>query len=375
MLQNKIYHNYLIEICRTFLIILFGLSVIALTVRAVNFLDLIVDSGYDVSTYFKYSIFNLFGIAPKFIPLSFLLSLIIFILKHNQDSEFIILWTSGVKKIYLVNLFFFASTFILIIYLLLTTIITPMALNKSRLLLNNENFGSFVPTVRTQQFSDSFEGFTFIVEKKLNNELQNIFLHDKGNNLKNFSSNTSKIKSTTIIAENGIADSKMLLMFNGQIITTKKNLENEIIKFDQLNIDLSSLNTTTIKEPKIQETSTLKLLKCLYDETARQDIYCNDNFKKEILSTLNRRIIIPFYIPVLSLVCSFLLIKSRKNFLITNTSIFLYSFIILLFTELAVRYTGLNNLVFYTFVLLPFLLLFILYGYLIYKFSNETFKI
>ena len=52
--------------------------------------------------------------------------------------------------------------------------------------------------------------------------------------------------------------SKMLLMFNGQIFTTKKNLENEIIKFDQLNIDLSSLNTTTIKKPKIQETSTFK---------------------------------------------------------------------------------------------------------------------
>tara|TARA_B100000963_G_C22618531_1_gene668645 strand:- start:271 stop:1395 length:1125 start_codon:yes stop_codon:yes gene_type:complete len=373
MLQNKIYHNYLIEICRTFLIILFGLSVIALTVRAVNFLDLIVDSGYDVLTYFKYSVLNLFGIAPKFIPLSFLLSLIIFILKHNQDSEFIILWTSGVKKIYLVNLFFLTSTFILIIYLVLTTIITPMALNKSRLLLSNENFGSFVPTVRTQQFSDSFKGFTFIVEKKVNNELKNIFLHDKGNNLKNLSSNTSKTKSTTIIAKNGIADTKMMLMFNGQIITTKKNLENEIIKFDQLNIDLSSLNTTTIKKPKIQETSTLKLLKCLYNKTSQQDVYCNDDFKKEILSTLNRRIIIPFYIPVLSLICSFLLIKSRKNFF-NNSSIFLYSFLILLFTELAVRYTGLNNLVLYTFILLPFSLLFILYSYLIYKFSNETFK-
>ena len=373
MLQNKIYHNYLIEICRTFLIILFGLSVIALTVRAVNFLDLIVDSGYDVLTYFKYSLLNLFGIAPKFIPLSFLLSLIIFILKHNQDSEFIILWTSGVKKIYLVNLFFLTSTFILIIYLVLTTIITPMALNKSRLLLSNENFGSFVPTVRTQQFSDSFKGFTFIVEKKVNNELKNIFLHDKGNNLKNLSSNTSKTKSTTIIAKNGIADTKMMLMFNGQIITTKKNLENEIIKFDQLNIDLSSLNTTTIKKPKIQETSTLKLLKCLYNKTSQQDVYCNDDFKKEILSTLNRRIIIPFYIPVLSLICSFLLIKSRRNFF-NNSSIFLYSFLILLFTELAVRYTGLNNLVLYTFILLPFSLLFILYSYLIYKFSNETFK-
>ena len=77
MLQNKIYYNYIVQICKTFLIILFGLSIIALTVRAVNFLDLIVDSGYDVTTYFKYSILNLFGIAPKFVPLSFLLSLVI----------------------------------------------------------------------------------------------------------------------------------------------------------------------------------------------------------------------------------------------------------------------------------------------------------
>ena len=46
---------------------------------------------------------------PKFIPLSFLIALTIFILKHLQDSEFIILWTSGVKKIHLVNLFFSTS--------------------------------------------------------------------------------------------------------------------------------------------------------------------------------------------------------------------------------------------------------------------------
>ena len=110
MLQNKIYLNYLIQICKTFLIILFGLSIIALTVRAVNFLDLIVDSGYDVTTYFQYSILNLFGVTPKFIPLSFLLALIIFILKNKQNSEFVILWTSGVKKVYLVHLFFITSS-------------------------------------------------------------------------------------------------------------------------------------------------------------------------------------------------------------------------------------------------------------------------
>ena len=66
MLQNKIYQNFIKEILKTFLIIVFGLSVIALTVRAVSFLDLMVENGYPVGIYFKYSLLNLFGIAPKF---------------------------------------------------------------------------------------------------------------------------------------------------------------------------------------------------------------------------------------------------------------------------------------------------------------------
>ena len=77
MLQNKIYQNYLIEIIKTFLVIVLGLSLIALTVRAVNFLELIVDNGYPVITYFQYSFLNIFGIAPKFIPLAFFVSIII----------------------------------------------------------------------------------------------------------------------------------------------------------------------------------------------------------------------------------------------------------------------------------------------------------
>ena len=52
MLQNKIYQNFFIEILKTFFIILFGFSLIALTVRAVNFLDLIVDNGYPVINIF-----------------------------------------------------------------------------------------------------------------------------------------------------------------------------------------------------------------------------------------------------------------------------------------------------------------------------------
>ena len=77
MLQNKIYQNFIKEIIKTFLVILFGLTAIAWTVRAVNFLDLVVDDGFAIMTYFQYSILNIFGILTKFIPLSFLLSLFV----------------------------------------------------------------------------------------------------------------------------------------------------------------------------------------------------------------------------------------------------------------------------------------------------------
>jgi len=268
MLQNKIYQNFFIEIIKTFLIILFGLTLIALTVRAVSFLDLIVDNGYPISSYFEYSFLNLFGIAPKFIPLSFLLSLIIFILKHLRDSEFVILWTSGVKKIYIVNLFFLISLSVLIFYLILSTILTPIALNKSRQILSEDQFNSFLPTIRSQQFSDSFKGFTFIVEKKINNELKNIFLFDEGNNLKNLSSNEAKTNNTTIVSKSGIVEKNKMILFNGQIITAKKSGDdNEIIKFEQLNIDLSDLSNTTIKEPKLQETSTIMLVNCFINNS------------------------------------------------------------------------------------------------------------
>ena len=91
-------------------------------------------------------------------------------------------------------------------------------MNKSRQLLGKDQLNSFLPTIRSQQFTDSFKGFTFIVEKKIGNEIQNIFLHDKSRNLKNLSTNISSNIDTTIIAQNGVVDKKKLFLFNGQII-------------------------------------------------------------------------------------------------------------------------------------------------------------
>ena len=69
----------------------------------------------------------------------------------------------------------------------------------------------------------------------------------------------------------------------------------------------------------------------------------------------------PFYIPILSLICAFLLINS--NSLYSGKLYFSYSFILLLFSELAVRYSGINKIVMLIFLLGPILLAFNLYFY------------
>jgi len=286
MLQNKIYQNFIKEILKTFFVILIGLTLIAWTVRAVNFLDLIVESGYSISTYFQYSFLNLFGILTKFIPLAFLLSLIIFIMKQIQEKEFIILWTSGVKKMKIVNLFFLISSFILIFYLFFSTLITPMALNKSRALISQNTFNSFLPTIRVQQFSDSFKGFTFIVEKKIKNNIENVFIHDSSNTLKNLTSDQAEKTTTTIVAKNGVVEEKNMILFDGQIISSRQNKnKNEIVKFKQLNINLKDLQTGTIKQPKLQETSTFKLLECMNNSIKINKLNCKKILKRNYYST------------------------------------------------------------------------------------------
>ncbi len=370
MLQNKIYYNYFLEIFKTFLTIIFGLSLIAFTVRAVNFLELIVDNGYSLNTYFKYSILNIFGIAPKFFPLAFLVSVIIFIIKNLNNSEFVILWTAGVKKTLIVNLLLFSSIIIMFFYLILSVYLTPFALSKSREMLSQSQFNSFLPTIRSQQFSDSFKGITFFVNKKVNNEIENIFLHDTGSNLRNFSSSITGSKNTTIIAEKGIVDRKKLFLINGNIISFKKDeSKNEIFKFEQLSIDLNKLSTTVIKDLKLQETSTLKLLSCFTEKGSNLKI-CKDEAKKEIIPILIRRLVLPSYIPIIALICSFLLFKNT-NFFFNRISVFTYGFILLIIIELLLKYTGTSALITYFYISMPIATFLFLYSILIYKFSKN----
>ena len=372
MLQNKIYQNYIIEILKSFFVILFSFSVIAWTVKAVNYLDLIVESGYSIFTYLSYSLLGLTGVLTKFIPLSFLVTIVFFISKQIEEKEFTILWSAGVKKIHMVNLLFLSSLIILIFYLIFSVFITPYTLNQSRKLLSNKNEISIFPILKENQFIDAYKGVTLIVGKKIENEIQNVFIFDNSNNFKSLQSNNAKNESLNIIAQKGIAKKDRLVLLNGQLVTTlADNTNSKIVKFDQMSLNLGSIENNIIKKPKIQETSTIQLINCFTNKFDK-NLFCNKKSKKEVIPTLNRRIILPIYIPIISLISCLLLANTKKsNFMLNKITIFLLSFFTLLLVELFIRYTGVNYLINYLFIFFPFLLLPLMYLMLILKFKKE----
>ena len=105
-MKNTIYKYFFHEFLRYFAITIFALAVIVWTVQSVNFLDLVTEDGHAFSIYFAYSSLTLSKILTKLIPFCFLLSTILTIVKLEKDNELIILWTSGLNKIYIVNLIF-----------------------------------------------------------------------------------------------------------------------------------------------------------------------------------------------------------------------------------------------------------------------------
>jgi len=377
MLKNKIYKYFSIEIGKSFFTILFAFTAIAWTVRAVNFLDLIVEDGYSVSIYLYYSFLNISTIITRFIPLSFLLALVISILKFERQNELIILWTVGLSKIQAVRLFLYIATLVTILQIFLAVIITPSALNKSRSLLKNSDLKSFTSVIKTNDFSDSFQYITFYVEEKNNqNEMKNIFIRDESNSLNTIISKSGDTTNTTIIADKGMIKNNKLILFDGVIQSQNKDNIIKNINFSKTELSINKFKTRTITLPKIQETSTLILLSCFVNKNyffinPQQCTYSEN--KKEVTQQISRRIGMPTYIPLVSLIVSFLLVyKKKKKYIFLNKYIyFIISFFILVLAEIMVRYSGfskLNTVLYFTF---PFILMPIIYWVLSRSLSKE----
>jgi len=376
MLKNKIYKYLSIEIFKNFTIILLTFTAITWTVKAVNFLELMINDGFSGEIYFKYTLLNIFTIITRFVPLAFLLSLIISITKFERQQELLILWTVGLNKIKIANIFFLISCALVLLQIILGLFVNPYTLNKSRTLLRESQDKQINSILRASDFSDTFKSVTFYIDKKNdNNELINIFIKDNNGSLNTMLNEINNTNDTTIFAEKGFIENNSLILFNGTIQTLNTKYEIKNIDFKRTVLSLDKFATRTITEPKIQETSSILLLQCLTNNNSNKILKncSNDNSKKNVTEALSRRVGMPLYIPLISTIASFLLIykKEKKNNFIKKYLIFGIGFAVLILAEILLRYTGFSFLTFAFYFLLPIFLFISLYLLLIKNMISE----
>ena len=379
MLKNKIYKYLSAEIFKNFIIILLTFSAIAWTVRAVNFLDLMIEDGYPAIIYFKYSLLSFSSIVTRFVPLSLLLSLIISIAKFEEQQELLILWTVGLNKIKILNIFFLLGFLIALFQIILGLVINPFSLNKSRALLRETQTTQIDSIIKTNDFSDNFKGVTFYIQKKnSNNELINLFIKDVNGSLNTIINEVETSNNTTIFAEKGIVSNNKLILFEGTIQTLNQKKELKNFDFKKTELSLINFSTRTIMQPKIQETSSYILFQCLtYKNLGEKLINCpSANNKKIVIEALSRRAGMPLYIPLISVIASFLLIhkKEKKNNFLKKYIIFIFAFIILISAEILLKYSGFSTANFVLYFLSPLVFIIILYSILAKNMISERIK-
>ena len=343
-MKKTIYKYFFYEFVIYFTVTLFALAAVVWTVQAVNYLDLVTEDGHAFTTYFYYSLLTLSKVLTKLIPFCFLTAIILTIIKFERDNELIVLWTSGLNKIHIVNLIFRISVLVMLLQLLLTNIFNPTLLNFSRTLLKNSQL-QFIPSLlKEKQFNDAVEGLTIFIEKKDENQIyKNIFIRDDGKILSKIAGSSS----STIFAKSGhmSKDEKNLILYNGNIQKLNEDGDVNIIQFQKTTLNLSGISTKSISEPKMQETPTMQILRCLtQNNTARHN--CDDS-KKSMMDTkieINKRFGMPIYIPLISLISCFLLTsrKDKKMFYLNKYIYFFIGVLILILAEIIVRYSGIS---------------------------------
>jgi len=373
-MKKTIYTYFFNEFIRYFTIVIFALAAITWTVQAVNLLDLVIEDGHAFKIYFLYSSLTLVKIITKLFPFSFLIATILTISKFEKDNELIVLWTSGLNKIHIVNLVFRISLIVMVIQLILSSLINPTSLNYARSLVKSSQL-QFVPSLLVEkQFNDTVKGLTiFVDEKEENGEYKNIFIRDDGKILTSISNQAS-----TIFAKTGYIskNEKNLVLLNGNIQKSETDGTINIISFEKTSINLSGISTKTISEPKIQEISSFEILRCMSLQFYNKDT-SSCRYGKNYSDTkieINKRFGMPFFIPLISLVCCFLLSSRKdKKFSYYNKYIYFFvGFVILVASEISVRYSGFswNHTVFY--YLFPILLIPVFYFLLLKTFKYEN---
>ena len=373
-MKKILFRKLLFDYMKFFIISLFSTGVIIWIFQAVNFLDIMIEDGRDYLVYIKYSLLSFPKIINKLYPFALFFSLFYVTAKYEASNELIIFWNFGVHKIELVNFVLKISFFFMFIQILLASFIVPTTQDLAKYFLRTSSVNFIENFIKPQRFNDTIKGVTIYSEKKDKfGNLLNIYLK-KETDPENFQITYAK-KGTF----KDINKFPILVLYNGETITVNEG-ENTSFKFSKSDFPLKNLQSNTTIYKKTQELSTKDLFTCIQrirklTLTSKQiDIEnCSNENINNIYKEFYKRLIIPLYIPLLTLV-PFLLIFSSKestNYNKLKIVTFIIGLFCIIFSETTIRFISeiLSSNLFFSFI--PILTVLSLYLFFLTKFSTR----
>ena len=374
-MKKLIFWKFFKDLSLFFITISLSISLIIWVIQAVNYLDMVSDDGHSFKIYFLYTLLSLPKIFSKVLPFVFFISLFYIILKYEKNNELLIFWMSGIHKSYFVNTIIKFTFLYLIIQFLLTVIVVPNSLNSARTYIKSSDVNVLSSLIRERKFIDSVKNLTiFVEEKNTNGLMKNIFLKEK----------IGKNKSQIIYSKKGKFndnDKDFLILFNGEVLNQDIESINNF-SFKETEINLNRFSTQKITDFKIQENSSNNLIQCflhlakyknLITDKIRIENNLQENCKWDNFGRINqeliKRFILPFYLPILSLIACLLITKSKDEFKFNKFSylLFLLGVMIIIISELSIRYASENYLSNFFLITLPVLMFLLIYSYFIFK--------
>ena len=374
-MKKLIFKKFSLDHALFFLFVALSISLIVWVIQAVNFLDIVSEDGHSFKIYFFYTLLNLPKIFSRILPFIFFISLFYIVIKYENYNELIVFWTIGIKKITFINQAIKLSLFYVFLQLILTTYVVPTSQDAARSFIRSSQLDFFPSLFKEKKFIDTVSGLTiFIEEKDKDGTLKNIFLKDQ------LSNNESQI----IFAKTGIIltdpnNKSYLELYDGKFVNNNGN-KSTIFRFDRTNFNLSKYTTKTTTFPKVQEISTKILSGCilsLYNinilnidkKTFDKYFACNENNSKSMKQELFKRLILPFYLPLLSLIATLTIIKSKDSFNYRKFQFLLFftGTLMIIFSEVSVRYTSINNFLIMLFSIIPIIFFISFYIFLLNK--------
>ena len=375
-MKKILFKKILLDCLKFFLISALGISAIVWVFQAVNYLDIMVEDGRNYLVYFKYTFLSFPKIISKILPFALFLSFYYVISRYETNNELVIFWTHGISKLQLINFFFKFSFILMLLQILILTFLIPYTQDMARSTIRNSSINFFDNFIKPKKFNDVIKGITIYTEKKeTNGYLKNIYIKKI----------TSQDEFEITYAKRGIIKSNnnrhILVLFDGQNIKGK-NKKLDSFSFSKSDFNLTNLESNTTTYKKIQENSSLDLLKCYISLQEGNSIEEKNKFRiancsvenlSNILGELYKRLIIPLYIPIFILITMLLVIISKENSNYTKSKIliFMLGFSIIIFSETTLRFVENNMNENLKIIAIPFLIILFLYQFVFKKLQHS----